>query len=277
MTTSEFQPGDRVRVTREGTVQFTDQGGARLYFWRPDAPLAWCRSDEATLIERPMPPLPTTFGSSIVATVRGVPNVLLVRTNYTPSSAQYNWLSGTPVDDARWHTDSHITEWRPWVSLSDTTTLCPDSGMSRFACQASDICDCFEPRVVPATPQPEPVCKCGHWADEHNAGQFGCLTHRDECQCVVYRPATPQPEYQAGVPVRIKAHPGEHIDQFAVRAIAKRADVEGLELLATHNDTTVRVPHGMTVREFVADWLDEQGANPTATWPIRREVGESDE
>lgn len=157
---TEFKPGDRVSI--EGTVKAVSKSGY------PDVILdkAWCvsTSDNAvafqpdapiTLIERPAPPLPTEPGTTGTATVRGVPGVRVMQVEPEPTYYyyEYRWVSVPAVHRMRWHRDEHITNFVP---DPDTTTRCEASGMTRYACQETDICDCFAPRVVP-DPQPAPT------------------------------------------------------------------------------------------------------------------------
>lgn len=177
---TEFKPGDRVSV--EGAVEAVD--GWMVFVTLSDGRCGWTKESGLTLLGRPVPPLPTAFGSRIIATVRGFPDVPLVRANYS-FGGLHCWVSETRVAHCTWHSDSDITSWRPWVD--------------------DDGAEAHQDDTDPHT-QPEP------------------------------------PGLVERVSEAISLHP----------LGAPRAAV-----LA------------------VADWLDEQEANPTATWLIRREVGDS--
>lgn len=151
---TEFQPGDRVSI--EGTVKRTewtklgDNPGQSLLYVAldPDANATLCVSPSwatLTLVSRPAPPLPTEPGTTGYATVRGVPGVRVMRGRY--------WFSAVLVSGNLVHCDDDL---RDFIPDPDTTTICEDSGYTRYVCQATDICDCFEPRVVP-DPQPVPA------------------------------------------------------------------------------------------------------------------------
>ena len=107
--TSQVQVGDWVEGTYKGH-EFAGEvwesqddelfAGAALLRW---ADGKWDSAFEITAITRDVPDLPTKPGTVGRATVRGVPNVRIMRTNI-----QGGWVSGLRVNEQQFHGEQHI-------------------------------------------------------------------------------------------------------------------------------------------------------------------------
>ena len=105
-TIDQVQPGDWVEGTYKGH-EFAGEvwnvaralmvGGDTIRYGYHDDEI------EITSITRDVPDLPTKPGTVGHATVRGVPNVRIIRTDI-----QDAWVSGRHVDDQQFHGEKHI-------------------------------------------------------------------------------------------------------------------------------------------------------------------------